>query len=238
MHRFFADIEKNEVHLTEVDAFHLLGVLRVEQNEHIEVVFNDELFECVVTRLVPLKIEVLNRIQNVHETPVKITLFMCLTKSDKPETVIERAVELGVEEIVIVASDRSIVKWNEDQIANRLLRYHRISQSAAAQSKRLTIPEITYLPFKSIFNYKQYNYFFIGDANDKAEKVNNSFPNFRKGEQIAILIGPEGGFSQREMEKAVENELIPITFSTNVLRAEVAAVTSVGIINYLSLQLK
>ena len=238
MHRFFADIIDSEVRLTETDAFHLLGVLRVENNEHIEVVFEGKLYECAVLSLVPLKIAVIEAIERVHTTPLNIVLFMCLTKNDKPETVIERATELGVQEIVIVSSDRSVVKLDEDQVVKRLVRYNRIAESAAKQSKRMDIPQVVYLPFKSIFDYKKVDFFLMGEANDKALNVNHTFPQFSKGQSVAILIGPEGGFSDKELENTAKHGVIPVTFSSNVLRSEVASVTALSILNYLSLQLK
>jgi len=233
MHRFFATIRNEEVILSEMDAFHLLGVLHIKSGEHIEIVFEERLFECVVESTLPLRIRVIHEIHDKHHLSIDITLFMCLTKGDKPDTVIERATEIGVKEIVIVNSDRSIVRLDEDQLIKKLERFSRIAKSAASQSKRMNIPQITYLPFKSIFKYQQFSHFLIGEANDKALSMNNSFPQFKKGDSVAIIIGPEGGFSSAELQLSKENNVVPICFSSNVLRAEVASIAALSIINYL-----
>lgn len=232
MHRFFAIIERGEVILTETDAFHLLSVLRVQNNEHIEVVYEGKLFECIVEKTYPLRITVLQEINEVHNLPLDITLFVCMTKKDKPETVIDQATEMGVKEIVLVEANRSVVKLDEDQIIKRLIRYRRVAMSAATQSKRLDVPEITYLPFKNIFDYKPFDYMFIGDANDKAIKVNKKLPQFKRGDRIAIIVGPEGGFTDKELDLAAQKGTISINISSFVLRSEVAAVSFLSIVNY------
>lgn len=231
MHRFFALIENDEVRLTESDAFHLFSVLHVEKNEHIEVVYNDELYECVVLELVPLKIKVLNKMKDNHEFPFEVTLYMGLTKKDKPDIVLERACELGVKEIVLVDCERSVVKLDEEQLIKRLARYSRILKSASEQSKRMQIPEVTYIPFKSVFAYQELDYLFLGHATSK--ETIKEFPNFKKGDRIGLIIGPEGGFSNKELELAVKNNVQFINFSSQVLRAEVASISALSIINYL-----
>lgn len=235
MHRFFATIINNEVRLTETDAFHLFSVLHVQKNEHIEVVFENELYECVVNNLLPLKITVLQKIVDPHHFPLDVTLYMCLSKKDKPDIVIERACELGVKEIVLVDSDRSVVKLDEEQIIMRLARYNRILKSASQQAKRIRIPEISYIPFKSIFDYQELDYLLLGEATTK--DALKAFPPFKKGDRIGLIIGPEGGFSSKEIELAKKHHVQFINFSSNVLRAEVASISGLAIINYLGNQL-
>lgn len=232
MHRFFATIKNGEVILGEVDAFHLFSVLRVRQGEHLEIVHDRTLFEAEVVSLTPLKIHVLHELPDNHVLPLAVTLFMCITKKDKPDLVIERATEMGAQEIVLVDADRSVVKNDEEQLIKKLVRYQRIIKSAAMQSKRIDFPEITTLPFKAIATYKQFDHLLIGVV-QKDTGVLSAFPPFQKGDRVGIIIGPEGGFSKEEMVYAKEHHFQPLNFSSHVLRSEVASISALAIINYL-----
>ena len=142
MYRFFVNqdqVEDTVIHITGSDVNHIRNVLRMKQGEKILISSKETLeYTCYIERLE--EEEVLAKIMYVQENglelPSKVYLFQGLPKSDKMEFIIQKAVELGVYEIVPVAAKRSVVKLDAKKEANKRKRWQAISESAAKQSKR------------------------------------------------------------------------------------------------------
>ena len=141
------------------------------------------------------------------ELPSRIYLFQALPKADKMELIIQKAVELGVYRVIPVEAKRCVVKLDERKTASRLARWQGIAEAAAKQSKRAIVPEIEpVLP-------------------EGMGKTRELFEALRPGEDIAVFIGPEGGFETSEIELAMENGIEPITLGRRILRTETAGMT-------------
>ena len=134
MRRFFAETNSENVIISGSDAHHITDVLRLKEGDEIIVCGGDG-FDCI-TRLTSLSkydvcVKIIERKPSLAEPPVKIMLFQCLPKGDKFEYIIQKTVEIGVTEIIPVASSRCIVKIPANKAASKTERWNKIAESAA-----------------------------------------------------------------------------------------------------------
>ena len=171
--------------------------------------------------------------ENYNDTnlPIKIYLFQGLPKGDKMELIIQKTVELGVEGIIPVEMNRCVVKLDEKKKKSKVSRWQTISESAAKQSKRNTIPEIS-----DVLTYKQamekaseMDLFLVPyESKNGMEDTKTALSQLKSGMSVGILIGPEGGFDEKEVELAFENGGKVVSLGKRILRTETAAITSVS----------
>ena len=169
------------------------------------------------------------------ELPSKIYLFQGLPKADKMELIVQKAVELGVYEIIPVATKRAVVKLDEKKAKTKIARWQTIAEAAAKQSKRRIVPEIhSVMSFKEAIGYaKQCQVRFIPyELAEGMEKTRELIEGLQPGQDMAIFIGPEGGFEESEIQAALENGITPITLGKRILRTETAGFTVLSWIMY------
>lgn len=169
------------------------------------------------------------------ELPAKITLFQGLPKADKLELIIQKAVELGVYQVIPVETKRSVVKLDEKKARAKTARWQQISESAAKQSKRAIIPEIKEpmdfrkaLELAKTMDVKLIPY----ELAEGMEKTRRLIENVKPGQTIAIFIGPEGGFDEAEIQAAQEAGIEPITLGRRILRTETAPLAILSWLGY------
>lgn len=241
MYRFFVEpqqIEETFIHITGGDAHHIAHVLRMKKGGEILVSDKGKMeYTCHIEEITPG--EVLAKIHFGEEAglelPSKIYLFQCLPKSDKMELIVQKAVELGVCEVIPVASARCVVKLDEKKEAAKRKRWQGIAESAAKQAKRMYIPQITaVMEFEEALEYakemdvKLIPYELAKGIADTRKIING----ISLGESVAVFIGPEGGFAEAEVEKAKECGFYPITLGKRILRTETAGLTILAILGY------
>ena len=170
------------------------------------------------------------------ELPSKTYLFQGLPKGDKMELIIQKAVELGVYEIIPVATKRAVVKLDKKKSESKRKRWQSISESAAKQSKRLIVPEIT-----SVMSFREAVEYAAGmdvklmpyELAEGMEETRHLLEGIVPGQSVAIFIGPEGGFSAEEAKLAAAEGLQPITLGKRILRTETAGMTVLSVLMYL-----
>lgn len=165
------------------------------------------------------------------ELPAEIHLFQGLPKADKMELIIQKCTELGVHRIIPCEMHRCVVRIDDKKKKSKIQRWQAISESAAKQSKRSIIPEVAdVLPFnllKEIIG--DFDLFIVPYENERGmEATKETLDRIRKGMKIGILIGPEGGFEEKEMSALVEKGALPLSLGSRILRTETAAITAVG----------
>ncbi len=244
MYHFFVepsqiDVINKKATVTGSDFNHIKNVLRMKPGEELSLsngVDNRE-YRCAVLAYgddcVDCELRFIKE-DNVELTS-KIYLFQGLPKSDKMETVIQKAVELGVYEIIPVAMSRSIVKLDAKKAASRLARWQQISEAAAKQSKRGIIPKVCeVMTFKQAIEYannlsvKLIPY----EMADSMSFTKEIISNIKAGESIGFIIGPEGGIDEKELELALSAGFKQITLGKRILRTETAAMTVMSILMY------
>ena len=242
MYRFF--VEKYQIHdgrvdITGEDVNHIRNVLRMRPGEEVLISTGDEWeYTCAIERLeedrVTLRVEDASR--PGRELASKIWLFQCLPKGDKMETVIQKAVELGAYTVVPVASSRCVVKLDERRAAQKVVRWNAIAEAAAKQSKRLIIPEVRgVMRFRDALEAAaDLDVKFIPyERQDGMEGTRKILNAIRPGQSVAVMIGPEGGFDDAEVQLAREHGFEPVTLGKRILRTETAGMTMLSILMYL-----
>ena len=234
MQRYFASIDKDFfVHLSQDDEHHVLHVMRMKKGDEIEVVDNQKLFLCRLDSTNPLTISMIHEIASDVEISEGVTLLFALTKGDKIDLVLQKATELGVKKVALIESERTVVKYDNKDLEKKTLRFKKIMKEASEQSHRLIVPE-----FLGIFNLKQLPNEAFSDINyvayeKDASKVNESFEGLKKGHSVSILIGPEGGFSEQEINEVTNRGFIRTSLGKRILRAETAAIYALSVLGYL-----
>lgn len=165
------------------------------------------------------------------ELPVRFVLFQGLPKGDKLELIIQKTVELGVAEIVPVEMSRCVVKLDDKKKKAKQLRWQAIAESAAKQSKRNVIPAVTEAVSykKALEQASRLDLLLVPYENERGmAATREALARIRAGMSVGILIGPEGGFEEAEIEQANRIGGKIISLGSRILRAETAAVTAVG----------
>lgn len=166
------------------------------------------------------------------ELPVRFYLFQGLPKGDKLELIIQKTVELGVAGIVPVEMSRCVMKLDDKKKKARKERWQAISESAAKQSKRNVIPEVfDVLSYKQAMEKaKELDLFLVPYENERGmEATREALARIKPGMSVGILVGPEGGFEDKEIELARQTGAAVISLGARILRAETAAVTAVAL---------
>lgn len=242
MYRFFVEehqIEPTRIHITGSDVNHIRNVLRMKPGEEILVSAQGKLeYRCRIEELGEEEVTavILYAMESDLELPADVYLFQGLPKGDKMEFIIQKAVELGVHEVIPVASRRCVVKLDEKKARNKTARWQGISESAAKQSKRMIVPEIhPVMNFSEALQYaKKLDLILV--PYELAKGIGHTrelFSSIRPGQSVGIFIGPEGGFEEEEIRQAVDAGAMPITLGRRILRTETAGMTVLSILMYL-----
>lgn len=241
MYRFFVDssqIQEEEILITGTDVNHIKNVLRMKKGEKILISNGeDKEYHCRIDEISKEFIKAV--IEDVDgqttELPAQIYLYQGIPKSDKMQLIIQKAVELGVHEIIPVQTKRVVVKLDAKKEENKKKRWNAISESAAKQSKRMLIPRVTECKsFQSAikevedFDLKLIPY---EEEMDMA-RTKQILETIKPGQKIAVFIGPEGGFCESEIAFAKEHSVIPITLGKRILRTETAGLMILSVLMF------
>lgn len=241
MHHFFVSpnqIDDKYVTITGGDVNHIKNVLRMKVNEELLISNGqDKDYYCKIEAISDdeIKALILDEEFEGTELPTELYLFQGLPKSDKMELIIQKAVELGVKEIIPVATKRCVVKLDDKKEASKIKRWQAISESAAKQSRRTIIPEISsVMSFKEAINRaKEFELGIIPYENFKDMKETKEvLSKVQKGIKIGIFIGPEGGFEESEVQYALDNGIHPISLGKRILRTETAGLAIVSVLMF------
>ena len=161
------------------------------------------------------------------ELPAEIWLFQGLPKADKMELIIQKAVELGASAVVPVATKNAVVRLDEKKAQAKKKRWQAIAESAAKQSKRSYIPQVgMVMSLKEAFSYIEEQKFDLSMIPYELEKgmdgIKQVLGRLAPGQQIAVFIGPEGGFDEEEIKLALKMGVKPVSLGKRILRTETA----------------
>lgn len=241
MPRFFVDknnITENEIKIYGNDVNHIKNVLRMKVGEELLACDGEGTdYKCTVAALEreEVLLEIISSFPAETELEQKLYLFQGLPKSDKMELIIQKAVELGVYEIIPVQTMRAIVKIDAKKEDKKIARWQQISEAAAKQSGRGIIPKIhTPMSFKEALNYaKELEGAVIPYENAKGiENTREIIAGLKNKASVGIFIGPEGGFDESEIELAFSKNILPVTLGKRILRTETAGLTILSILMF------
>ena len=211
-------------------------MLRLGEGDFIEITSgNGRVFKAEIKSVDKKSIDVLvsDELACTGEPDVDVSLFIGLTKSAKLELVIQKAVELGVNNIIPVIMERSVVKIKDDD--KKTQRFRRIAMEATKQCKRSKVPFVSE-PVDFSEAVKQLNTFdlaFVPYEGETQVPVKSVFEDkeLLKG-KAGFIIGPEGGFSDEEVTLLKKNNVKTVTLGKRILRMETAAISVLSIVMY------
>lgn len=230
MYHFFVEekqVNGENAYISGSDVNHIVNVLRMKIGEELLIsVKGDWDYLCKIEEIENDRVNLkLLESMEQRELPIKLTLLQGIPKSDKLEMIIQKAIELGVSEIIPVKTNRVVVKIDEKKTQAKVNRWNAIAESAAKQSKRSIIPKV--LKPQTIDNaleiVKDYGVKLLPYENaDGIKKTKDILNSLDSKNNIAVFIGPEGGFEEDEVKKSTDSGFEVITLGKRILRTETA----------------
>jgi len=227
---------KHVVELIVQTHIHATKVLRLKVGDQFAL-FNGDGYDYVAKVIELSKhktsVEIIDRYEVNHESPLKITLAQGLAAGDKMDWIIQKAVELGIQSIQPLLTERSIVKLDRERADKKLEHWRTVAISACEQTGRSIIPDIL-SPIHLVQWLSNQNQ----TANSlkliltpaKAQNINHLE---KPSSPVVFMVGPEGGFSEKEMNLALSSSFVPVNFGKRVLRTETASVVALSIMQNL-----
>ncbi|MBE6850697.1 MAG: 16S rRNA (uracil(1498)-N(3))-methyltransferase [Ruminococcus sp.] len=237
MPRFFVEHASSEqIIITGEDAHHIGRSLRMRTGEQLTVCAEGLDYECEITRITDSEVYLkpLSIAPCAAEPSVKVTLYQAVPKQDKLAEIVQKAVELGVYEIVPVLTSRCVSRPTKADFEKKRQRLQKIAVSAAKQSGRGIIPEVAPLmTWKEALRSMQ--------EQDVSVMLYEEEGGVRFGEvplegntHIGLFIGSEGGISEEEAQQAVDAGLHRVWLGSRILRCETAPTAAISILMYLT----
>ncbi len=242
MYQFFVEpsqIQGKKIIITGSDVNHIRNVLRMKPGEEIAVSngIDGREYRCGIEEFAEDTVVCTLRFikEEGVELPCEIYLFQALPKADKMELIVQKAVELGVHEIIPVAAKRCVVKLYEKKAAGKVNRWQGISEAAAKQSRRGVIPVVRApVSFREAvetardMDVRLIPYELAKDMSHTRSLIEAVEP----GQRIAVFIGPEGGFEESEIQAALAAGIEPVTLGRRILRTETAGLAVLSWLMY------
>lgn len=238
MYKFFVEdnqIENNEIKIMNDDLKHISNVLRMRIGEEILITNKNtaETYKCSIKEINKNEAvcTIIEKEENDTEPSIKVDIFQGIPKSDKMETIIQKSVELGVSKIFPVSMKNCVAKIKDD--IKKQERWQKISEAAAKQSKRNIIPsieksvDIKYLCSK----IDEYDLVLVAYENEDKKTIKDILKN-NKVEKIAIVVGPEGGLTEKEVEELIKCGAKAVSLGKRILRTETAPIAMLSMIIY------
>lgn len=241
MYHFFSEHE--HIHDTYIDIVgsdvnHIKNVLRLKTGDSLLISSGDNIdYTCHIAQIDEehIRADIDSVDERGRELVSKIYLFQGLPKADKMELVIQKAVELGAFEVIPVAMKRSVVKLDAKKAESKVKRWNAIAESAAKQSKRSILPQVSdVVTFAQAVKMAENCQIKLlpYECADGMEKTKRLIENITPGQDIAVFIGPEGGFDLDELGLAKEAGCEIITLGKRILRTETAGMMLLSVLMY------
>ena len=238
MYNFFVDensINENTAVIYGGDFNHIKNVLRMKIGENLLISCRGYSHLCEIEGFDDgcVTVKIIERDCKDATLPIEIYLFQGLPKSDKMELIIQKAVELGVSEVIPVEMKRCVVKLEEKKADSKIARWQSIAESAAKQSKCTKIARVqSVMPYKKALEYaKSLDVLLVPYENKEGMKATlDALKQIKSGQRVGILVGPEGGFEDNEIALATEQGAKIISLGKRILRTETAAITAMSML--------
>ena len=232
MQRYF--IKNKDMLLEESDIRHIKKVMRLNINDKIEVVYNNKLHICEITSLEPFNIKVIEKLDEDKKTKIELTVAVALVKEQKMDLILQKLTELGVSRIIPVSMERSIVKLDKERFNKKKVRWESICKEASEQSKRTNIPIIEDIKSIKDLTKEDADLKLVASTKEKEKLLNYYLQSIEDCAKIIMVIGPEGGISDKEEDILVSNGYNRVSFGNLIFRVETATIYVASIINYIS----
>lgn len=229
MQRYFSkELVNNKFKLTNDDLYHIKTVMRMQENDQIEIVYERKTYLAkIVTNY---EIEVIEILNEEQDNNIEYVLCIPLLKETKMDLILQKATELGVSKIIPIQTERSIIKLSNEKEDKRISRWTRICKEASEQSKRVDIPVITKVMSMNELNLDGLK--IVCSTRNKNNSIKNVLKKVSKCDRIIIVIGPEGGLSTTEEDLLIDKGFIPTSLGNRIMRVETVPIYLLSILNY------
>lgn len=227
MQRYFTkQLENDKFVLSDNDLYHIKTVMRLKENDLIEVVYDDSVYEGIITNSGIVKG---NKLSDKVDH-LDITLIIPLLKENKMDLILQKATELGVTRIIPVRMNRSVIKLDSKDFVKKQERWSRICKEASEQSKRTDIPLI-----ESLIDLKDLNVEglkIVCSTTENHKTIKNVLKNQAICDKMNIVVGPEGGLTEAEENLLVEKGFIKTSLGKLIMRVETVPIYILSVLNY------
>ncbi|MBE6610176.1 MAG: 16S rRNA (uracil(1498)-N(3))-methyltransferase [Ruminococcaceae bacterium] len=235
MHNFFVESDALDgvFRITGADHNHIKNVLRMREGNTFLVSYDGKSHLCALAGFEndTALAEIVEEDYQDTELPVQLYLFQGLPKGDKLELIIQKAVELGASGIIPVEMSRSVVKIEDKKRKQKQERWQAIAESAAKQSKRNVIPTVSEaVSYKKAMELaSEMDVFLVPYENERGMAATaDALEKLKNAKKVGVLIGPEGGFDDKEIALAKDAGGEIVSLGKRILRAETAAITALS----------
>ena len=249
MSKFFVKTEQinnNDIVIIGDDVNHIINVLRMKKTDKVQICNQDtgDNYNAEIVNYSKNEVEckIISKINVTTESNVHITLFQGIPKFEKMELIIQKNTEVGIKSIVPVIMERTVVKLDEKIASKKLERWQKIAEIAAKQSMRDIIPQIGNITKLKDIDTTEFDAVLVAYENEEhnmlkteLQKLERKIKSNNSSEQqynIAIVIGPEGGISEKELVMLAEKNAKFVSLGKRILRTETAGVVMAGNIIY------
>ena len=237
MQRYFVKEKKdNRFILEQSDIHHIKNVMRNKNNDKIEVVYDKKTFICNIDNINDCSLSIVEELEENNELDIELVVVCSLVKEQKMDLILQKLTELGVSKIIPLKTERSIVKIDEKRESKKLIRWQAICKEASEQAKRNSVPIVTDVYTMKDLIKEESDIKLLCSVNEKNNFINNYLQNYENCAKMIVVIGPEGGFSDKEEEFLVSNGYNRVSLGNRVLRVETATIYVASVINFCSMR--
>lgn len=233
MQRYFSNkLIDNKFELKTDDIYHITRVMRMKTGDKIEVVYKEEVYSCCIDFVnKELVVNMIKKEPQVEKNICEKVLILPLLKEAKMDLILQKSAELGVDKIIPVVMERSIIKLDRDKELKKIERWTKICKEASEQSMRVNIPVITEVKKLSDLS-QETGLKLVCSTKEKNNTIKMFLQSKGSYDKINIVIGPEGGLSIKEEEYLNSIGYHSITLGNQIMRVETVPMFILSVINY------
>ncbi len=243
MQRFFVEenqinMQDNTIEILGEDVNHIKNVLRCKIGEKIEACNknNNTAYLCEISNMDKyVKAKIIQKININKESSLHINIIQGIPKSDKMELIIQKGTELGVKEFTPLNMKRCVVKIDSKDETKKIQRWQKLAEVAAKQSGRDIIPKVNNIyNINTIYELiNEYDLVLVAYENEKENTLRKALETIKSHDiKVAVIIGPEGGIEENEVEFLMEKGAKIISLGNRILRTETVAMVVTSILMY------
>lgn len=226
-------VVNDDLKLDDSDIKHIINVMRGKIKDKFGLVNNNILYTCEITSIDKKKIsyDIISKENIEIKKEHKIILAVSLIKEQKMDFILQKATELGVDEIIPIVTDRTIIKIDNKK-DNKIIRWKKILKESTEQSHRSKMPELVdIIDLKELIK-KDFDLKMFCNTQEMSKNIKKVLQDNKKSDTIVIVVGPEGGLTNNEIELLINNNYISTSLGNNILRAETVPLYLLSVINY------
>ncbi len=239
MQRYFINKENvfgNQIIINDSDYHHITKVMRMRLGDKVIVCDNNDSFLCSISDITDKQVELMieEKLIENKEIPVSVTIAQGVVRREKMEEVVDKITQLGAVAYLPVMMERCNVKFNDEKLERKLERMNKIAKEASEQSHRTYKLKVEApIDFKSfIKESSKYDLCLVAYENISEDQSLKTVLKEKKYKNILVLVGPEGGISEKELKALLDNKFIPVALGPRILRTEVAPSYIMAAISY------